>query len=72
MTQKHQLKTIPCITYYFMLSWNLSACMNSLYKLRLAGFRPCVAGSRCGSVFRRVVVSVRGQRSRPRAGSLSP
>lgn len=37
MTQKHQLKTIPCITYYFMLGWNLSACINSLYKLRLAG-----------------------------------
>lgn len=37
MTQKHQLKTSPCITYYFMLGWNLSACLNSLYKLRLAG-----------------------------------
>ena len=43
MTQKHQLKTIPCITYYFMLGWNLSACINSLYKLRLAasGQPPC-------------------------------
>lgn len=37
MTQKHQLKTILCITYYFMLGWNLSACINSLYKLRLVG-----------------------------------
>lgn len=37
MTQKHQLKTIPCITYYFMLGWNLSACINSLYKLRWVG-----------------------------------
>lgn len=42
MTQKHQLKTNPCITYYFMLGWNLSACINSLYKLRLAG-----SGRRC-------------------------
>lgn len=39
MTQKHQLKTIPCITYYFMLGWNLSACINSLYKLRLVDWR---------------------------------
>lgn len=37
MTQKHQLKTIPCIIYY-LLGWNLSACINSLYKLRLGGF----------------------------------
>lgn len=61
MTQKHQLKTILCITYYFMLGWNLSACINSLYKLRLAGSgQPLCWGNRCGSVFRRVVVSVRG------------
>lgn len=39
MTRKHQLKTILCITYYFMLGWNLGACVNSLYKLRLVGSR---------------------------------
>lgn len=27
MTRKHQLKTIHCIPYYFMLGWNLSACI---------------------------------------------
>lgn len=62
MTQKHQLKTIRCIPYYFMLGWNLSACINSLYKLKTVGFRgrPLCWGSQCGSVFRRVVVSFRG------------
>lgn len=46
MTRKHQLKTILCITYYFMLGWNLGACVNSLYKLRLAGSgRPLCWGS---------------------------
>lgn len=45
MTRKHQLKTILCITYYFMLGWNLGACVNSLYKLRLAGWgRPLCWG----------------------------
>lgn len=56
-TRKHQLKTILCIIYYFMLGWNLGACANSLYKLRLAG---SVLGKVCGSVFRRVGVAVRG------------
>lgn len=56
-TRKHQLKTILCIIYYFMLGWNLGACANSLYKLRLAG---SVLGKVCGSVFRRVGVTVRG------------
>lgn len=62
MTRKHQLKTIRCIPYYFMLGWNLSACINSLYKLKTGGFRgrPLCWGSQCGSVFRRVVVSFRG------------
>lgn len=51
MTRKHQLKTNPCITYYFMLGWNLSACINSLYKLRLAGSgRPSCRRNQCGSV----------------------
>lgn len=31
MTQKHQLKTIPCITWYFMLGWTLSACIETPY-----------------------------------------
>lgn len=53
MTQKHQLKTISCITYYFMLGWNLSACINSLYKLRLVGSeQPFCLGNQCGSVCR--------------------
>lgn len=62
MTRKHQLKTIRCIPYYFMLGWNLSACINSLYKLKTGWFqgRPLCWGSQCGSVFRRVVVSFRG------------
>lgn len=68
MTQKHQLKTIPCITYYFMLGWNLSACINSLYKLRLASWeQPFCWGNQCSSVCRWVTVSVSGG-----AGSLSP
>lgn len=59
MTRKHQLKTILCITYYFMLGWNLGACVNSLYKLRLAGFgKAFVLGKVCGSAFR--PVGVRG------------
>lgn len=59
MTRKHQLKTVLCITYYFMLGWNLGACVNSLYKLRLTAFgKAFVLGKVCGSAFR--LVGVRG------------
>lgn len=60
MTQKHQLKTIICITYYFMLGWNLGACVNSLYKLILAGSGRPLCWEKCGSAFRLVGVAVRG------------